>query len=238
MAKINYYNALSLELFSDIFDGGSLRLEHEGKHRMIYRDDEGATVDIRGFGFKYDGGDVTAGTVLSAVMRDADGHRLMSVENPRDASDANVLEASFIYNDIKQSGPLSLHWAFHGGDDRLIGSKRADKIDGDTGNDVLKGRAGKDFLTGNDGTDRLTGGSGADSFIFRDGYGKDTITDFDQNGDDVIWTTHDLYSRLEKHQHGDTLILDFGFGDQLILEHTHKQDITADDFRFFPDSSF
>jgi Ca2+-binding RTX toxin-like protein len=92
-----------------------------------------------------------------------------------------------------------------GGNDRLEGTERDDKIkglggddrlEGDDGDDVLLGGAGNDRLEGDDGSDRidggkgddriegdedddvLTGGAGADTFVFDSDDGRDTITDF------------------------------------------------------------
>ena len=48
---------------------------------------------------------------------------------------------------------------------------------------TLNGGANDDDLIGQDGDDTLTGGSGADEFVFDDGDGDDTVTDF-QNGSD------------------------------------------------------
>ena len=56
---------------------------------------------------------------------------------------------------------------------------------GDTGNDTLYGDAGDDFLIGGGGDDSLTGGTGADTFVFEDGSGHDTITDFDADNDTI-----------------------------------------------------
>ncbi len=74
-----------------------------------------------------------------------------------------------------------------GGADTISGGLRADIIRGGVGNDLLAGNKGYDTLDGGDGADtltggagndRMTGGKGADTFVFADGFGNDTITDF------------------------------------------------------------
>src|SRR5918993_1600437 len=72
-----------------------------------------------------------------------------------------------------------------GGSDKLCGGAGNDRISGQAGNDRLYGEDGKDVLNGGAGNDALRGGAGADSFRFRDQWGADTVSDF-QNGSDRI----------------------------------------------------
>lgn len=74
------------------------------------------------------------------------------------------------------------------GADTVIGQGYVDKLYGEAGNDVMYGYAGNDYLYGNDGNDALdgglgndalVGGAGADTYIFKKGYGVDTITEND-----------------------------------------------------------
>ncbi|WP_165940326.1 calcium-binding protein [Rhizobium laguerreae] len=60
----------------------------------------------------------------------------------------------------------------------IRGSLADNKLDGGAGNDVISGNDGNDILIGGSGDDTLTGGSGNDAFVFRAGFGKDTVTDF------------------------------------------------------------
>jgi Ca2+-binding RTX toxin-like protein len=92
-----------------------------------------------------------------------------------------------------------------GGDDRLSGGAGVDALYGDGlayssgeaagavlvgGDDRLVGGAGTDFLWGDGqatsetGTAELTGG--ADTFVFRLGYGRDTVLDFRRGDGDVV----------------------------------------------------
>jgi Ca2+-binding RTX toxin-like protein len=54
---------------------------------------------------------------------------------------------------------------------------------GGNGNDTLIGGSGNDILDGGGGNDIISGGAGADTFKFSDGFGNDTITDFEDGVD-------------------------------------------------------
>lgn len=87
------------------------------------------------------------------------------------------------------------------GDDLLQGGAGKDTLAGGAGNDQLRGGDGADLIRGGDGNDSisggigrdtLTGGAGADLFIFGPGFGKDQISDWQDNLDslqldDAIW---------------------------------------------------
>lgn len=64
------------------------------------------------------------------------------------------------------------------GGDQLEGGNGSDLLSGGDGDDLLDSGNGADSLEGGAGTDCLKGGNGPDSFIFRSGFGNDTITDF------------------------------------------------------------
>ncbi|MEX0285798.1 MAG: VCBS domain-containing protein [Paracoccaceae bacterium] len=63
--------------------------------------------------------------------------------------------------------------------DVVTGGIGNDSIDGGAANDTLSGGFGDDTLTGGASNDELTGDDGADTFVFADGHGNDTVTDFD-----------------------------------------------------------
>lgn len=65
-----------------------------------------------------------------------------------------------------------------GGADTLNGGNGADVLQGGTGNDVMNGGNGGDRLEGGAGDDTLTGGLGADMFVFKPGFGNDSIVGF------------------------------------------------------------
>ena len=72
------------------------------------------------------------------------------------------------------------------GNDTLFGDNGNDTLRGGFGDDVLNGGKGGDQLIGGGGNDKLIGGGGPDTFVFADGFGNDTITDFsDHNGEKI-----------------------------------------------------
>ena len=78
------------------------------------------------------------------------------------------------------------------GKDTIKGGDGNDKLYGEKGNDSLIGGAGDDSLWGGAGSDILTGGGGADVFIYNNGDGNDTITDFDSSVDKIIVNAGDI----------------------------------------------
>jgi Ca2+-binding RTX toxin-like protein len=105
------------------------------------------------------------------------------------------------------------------GNDTLVGSNFADN---------LRGGAGADQLTGGLGDDLLTGGKDNDSFVYRDGYGADTVADylggidkFDLTGVSGLDIYADVHDRMQAS--GATLqdvTIDFGGGNTLTILKT------------------
>lgn len=63
------------------------------------------------------------------------------------------------------------------GSDQLMGSNGNDYLYGGKGDDRITGNGGNDVLDGGEGSDFLYGGAGDDTYIFKKGYGTDTIGD-------------------------------------------------------------
>lgn len=117
-----------------------------------------------------------------------------------------------------------------GGNDKLTGTSVHDHLRGGTGNDVL---------TGGMGDDTLQGGAGADSFVFRPGFGRDRITDFEAGPQvsDVIVMDHAVFGNLAallaaSHQVGADVVIGAGLSNVLTLEHTLLGNLHANDFAF------
>ena len=72
------------------------------------------------------------------------------------------------------------------GNDILNGGDGDDTLDGGTGNDTLNGGAGDDEIYAGPGNDTLTGSEGADTFHLYYGDGNNTITDWDEDEDEII----------------------------------------------------
>jgi Ca2+-binding RTX toxin-like protein len=109
----------------------------------------------------------------------------------------------------------------------------------------LIGLGGNDTLIGNSRDDILIGGSGDDLFKFRRGFGRDTITDFKQDGQDKIDLRAFRLSGLRDltiTDTDDTIITSAAFGDsritlkrsdsQLLRSQELNGGLSASDFLF------
>lgn len=127
------------------------------------------------------------------------------------------------------------------GNDRLEGNLGADYLDGGPGDDILFGGGGNwsDTLIGGAGNDRLTGEAGADLFVFADGFGQDTITDFDAFSSTeridlrAVSAITDFADLLANHlsQSGANTIITDGIN-AITLLNVSLSDLGADDFDF------
>ncbi len=71
-------------------------------------------------------------------------------------------------------------------DDSLSGGNGNDSLFGDAGTDSLNGNAGNDVVRGGAGSDRISGGGGVDRFVFDNGWGADVVTDFANDGMELL----------------------------------------------------
>jgi serralysin len=120
------------------------------------------------------------------------------------------------------------------GDDWLRGNQANNTLQGNNGNDKLFGMAGNDVLSGGAGSDVLTGGAGNDDFVFKKGYGRDTVTDFKDNADDIDLRSYNFSkvgSVLSKaSQVGNDVHITLSATDILILDDFKLKDLDARDF--------
>ncbi|AVW90631.1 Hint domain-containing protein [Celeribacter baekdonensis] len=79
------------------------------------------------------------------------------------------------------------------GDDQIFGETGHDELYGGDGADSIYGGEGYDIIDGGAGDDLLSGGSEEDVFVFQDGSGIDTITDFDMGDSDLNGITNDQF---------------------------------------------
>lgn len=124
--------------------------------------------------------------------------------------------------------------------DRLL---NVENITGSQSADALVGNSEANRIDGGFGNDYLIGNGGSDTFIFREGYGTDTILDFDDSGsvfDSIaidyagINSFADLSPHVEAYGFfNSSTRIDFGNGDRLTLVGTRAQDLGSDHFDFF-----
>ena len=130
------------------------------------------------------------------------------------------------------SGQRSTELHLGGGNNRARGG---------SGSDVITSGNGKDRVEGAGGADVLTGGGNADLFIFKDGHGSDTVTDFDANGKDhdIIDLTGIIaiknWTDLQKHHlhaQGGDVVIETSSDTMITLTQVKPRDLQAADFEF------
>ena len=129
----------------------------------------------------------------------------------------------------------------NGGRNKLEGEGGYDKLYGLGGSDMLEGGRGRDTLDGGSGNDLLSGDQDADCFVFSNGFGDDTITDFQTEGrkemidlDNVstIKNFRDLKNNhLSEDADGNAVISD-NRGNTITLEDVAMGDLSGNDFIF------
>jgi len=125
------------------------------------------------------------------------------------------------------------------GEDALTGGNGADVLYGGDQKDILKGGAGADHMYGEGGDDIQIGGDGSDIFYFSDGFGIDTIEDFNAQDDNekIDFSQHDQFKDfqaledLEFYQDDNAVIISDG-DDVLVLNFVDINDLDPNDFIF------
>lgn len=102
---------------------------------------------------------------------------------------------------------------------------------------VVLGSALSNVIVGSPKDQVLFGGAGADTFVFKQGFGKDTIVDFDTESGDVLEFGRGLFADFEavlvaaSQQGSDTVIL-FDEANSVTLQNVMLANFHADDVRF------
>jgi Ca2+-binding RTX toxin-like protein len=131
------------------------------------------------------------------------------------------------------------------GDDLVAGGAQADLVLGGAGDDTLQAGGGFDTLDGGAGNDELTGNFNADRFVFTDGHGQDTITDFEatNNAEKIDLSAVSAIASLADlnlgsattgaaTQVGANVVIDTGGGNSITLAGVSLSDLDASDFIF------
>ncbi|MGE4314205.1 MAG: calcium-binding protein, partial [Pseudobdellovibrionaceae bacterium] len=124
------------------------------------------------------------------------------------------------------------------GNDYLNGNDGDDILYGEGGNDQLYGGSGNDILDGGTGSDTLIGQGGDDVFVYKIGYGQDTISDFSRGEDRIdlsfisgIYELDDLNIEVA---YGNTYITFSGSDTLTVSGESSLQAWQAVDFIFAP----
>jgi hypothetical protein len=113
------------------------------------------------------------------------------------------------------------------------GTKYDNHLTGNKGDNELVGLNGNDTIDGRKGNDTLEGDLGFDTFVFNTGGGKDHVSDFADGVDliksNMVKTMTDFDNLIIK-QSGEDVVIDFGGGNTLTIDHFTKSDLTYGDF--------
>ncbi len=126
------------------------------------------------------------------------------------------------------------------GEDTLYGRFGNDTLIGGDGNDTLYGQSSQDRLIGGAGDDLLVGGSDADTFLYRNNFGNDTISDFDltEAGEVIdlsaLAVITGFYDLGNNHlsQAGANAVISDGLGNTITLLGVNEASLNASDFIF------
>ena len=121
------------------------------------------------------------------------------------------------------------------GSDRLYS---IENVIGSLAADVLRGNGGANRIDGNRGNDKLTGGADNDTFVFKSApFGRDTITDFDDYGNDTIEFSTSVFANFAAVQaaltaSGGDVFITHSADNVITLKGTTLASVTASDFLF------
>jgi hypothetical protein len=107
----------------------------------------------------------------------------MNIASPSYGS-YSIRETNLKFNDFLEA-PDVFAAKILGGNDTIIGTNFADKLDGHKGNDTIYGGRGNDQIIGGTGTNQVWGQGGRDTFYVAKGSGHSVVRDF-KKGEDKI----------------------------------------------------
>ena len=152
---------------NDRLDGqdGNDRIEAgTGNDKVSGGDDDDTFVATEGDGNDhYDGDSGTDTLDLSGTAAPA----TVSLQGSAHSAEIGQDRLSSVENVIGGSGA-----------DHITGDRGLNRLDGGPGDDTIDGDRGNDIIIGGLGDDVLIGGAGNDVFVFRPGFGSDTIIGF------------------------------------------------------------
>ncbi|MGC1496531.1 MAG: calcium-binding protein [Sulfitobacter sp.] len=209
--------------------------------------------------FALDGNDTIDGGAGSDVLYGQDGNDVLMGSGSPDVLDGGADIDTADYSNATSSVGLRLNglanFGFATGDtfvnienltgsdfgDVIVGSSIGNVLNGGDGGDSIFALQGNDTIIGGGGNDTMSGQAGNDVFVFDDGFGNDTITDFDAaNGDEdidfSILSTITDFAQLSTGgrmtQVGSDVLIDDLNGNTITLTNVVLGNLDASDFIF------
>lgn len=209
--------------------------------------------------FALDGDDTIDGGAGSDFLYGQDGNDVLIGSGSPDRLDGGADIDTADYSNATSSVGLRLNgtpnFGFATGDtfvnienltgsnfgDVLVGNSIGQVLNGGAGGDSIFAQLGNDTLIGGTGNDNLLGQGGNDVFVFEDGFGNDTIGDFDAaNGDEDIdfsdLSTITDFAQLQTGgrmtQVGSNVLINDLNGNTITLTNVALGNLDASDFIF------
>ena len=105
------------------------------------------------------------------------------------------------------------------GNDTIVTYGADDVLDGGAGNDDLYGGAGNDTLIGGAGNDYLVGGDGSDTYVFNQGFGRDTVYDYGSGDKNVLQFNGINAADISAQKSGSDLLLTAADGSSVKVQY-------------------
>lgn len=161
------------------------------------------------------------------------GEGIDTVDYSSSSSNVIILLTTFFFR------PSGLGFGGDARGDRLI---NVENIIGSDFSDILFGNREQNILEGGAGNDYLIGSGGRDQFIFKQGFGKDTVLDFNTSTNNFETLSFE-YEGIESFNDLTPFIspigffqsstrIDFGNGDRLTLLGVNAADLSEQNFEF------
>ncbi|MGR9148100.1 calcium-binding protein [Rhizobium leguminosarum] len=186
-----------------------------------------------------DGNDILIGGDGDDALRGGTGDDILAGGAGLDSFDggSGFDTADFSYSTAAWTLDLQQGKALSSGTTETMVSIEA--LIGGTGDDILVGGTGGNRLEGYLGNDTLTGGAGDDAFVFKAGFGRDTVTDFTAGAAsvDVLDISTDLFSDFAyvlaaATQVGADTVITHDANTSITLKNVALTSLHQDDFRF------
>ena len=211
-------------LGDDNLSGGTGRDRLDGGEGVDVLDGSHGSDDLFGGA----GDDILYGGTGSDLLDGGDGNDVLDGSHGSDDLSGGA------GNDVLYAGTGNDQLDGGDGNDILDGSHGSDELSGGAGDDVLSGGTGSDRLDGGAGNDVLESGFGNDVFVFETGDGVDLIVDFANNDTIDLSATGLTFEDLTlQNTDSDTIVVDYGVGDQITVELANRWDsLDEDNFLF------
>ena len=105
------------------------------------------------------------------------------------------------------------------GNDTIVTYDSDDILDGGAGDDALYGNAGKDTLIGGAGNDYLDGSAGNDTYVFNQGFGRDTVYDYGSGDKNVLQFNGINAAEISAQKSGSDLLLTAADGSSVKVQY-------------------